>query len=114
MARYLLLSISDNETAENIAEYLSNGTDVVYLQPSEVKLLGMYAQPTMFCNNCSSGRRVRSYTRGKKYGWWVCTVCKKPSNVGEIKTARAVVSQGVNLLLDMSSEVVTDFDGMIS
>lgn len=41
----------------------------------------IYRRPTTFCT-CEIGSRKKGggWTRGKKYGWWVCAVCKKPSS----------------------------------
>lgn len=42
----------------------------------EVK--GLYKHPTLFCN-CTSGKKIQiAFTKGLKYGWWVCAQCRKP------------------------------------
>jgi hypothetical protein len=67
----------------------------------------------MFCEggHRGKGKFTYSYTRGKKYGWWVCTTCYKPSGVGGfMKTLRAVLSQGVNQLPDGNKDVAEVFD----
>ena len=62
-------------------------------------IVGVYRRPTMFCESasgCSTGKRVRGFTKGKKWGWWVCGVCKKPT-YGWGSNHQAVVGSGVNL-----------------
>ena len=42
-------------------------------------LVGIFKVPTLFCEGGHTAKRVTGYTRGKRYGWYVCSVCKKPS-----------------------------------
>lgn len=70
-----------------------------------VKILGaiisaVYKKPSKFCtpdDGHLKGKGSRSFTRGRKYGWWVCAVCGKPTK----KWARGDIwhfSMGYNLL----------------
>jgi len=108
MARIVVLRFDDDKTAE---EFVKNGKDFLDATYDVfwggVSLVGLFAMPTMFCpssgsGGCSQSKRVRAWQRGRKFGWWVCAVCKKPSGFvppgkpNEIW--RRVVSQGVNLL----------------
>jgi hypothetical protein len=39
------------------------------------KVKGVYKYPTLYCEG-SCGRW--GFTQGRRWGWWVCAVCKKP------------------------------------
>lgn len=47
------------------------------------KVIGVFKKPTLYCNPADGHRnRKKTYqgwTRGKKYGWWVCSLCGKPT-----------------------------------
>lgn len=80
MARYVLLSFSSNADAEY---FVRANAKVVETCPFEVT--AVYGKPTQHCDPSdghrgkrSGNRRVVGYTRGKKFGWWVCTACGKP------------------------------------
>jgi hypothetical protein len=90
MARYVVLEFEHNEDADMFTQdMLHDGESVV----------GVFAKPTQFCK-CKGGKgRIHAYTRGRKFGWWVCSTCKKPQRVHKPdRLMRHVVSQGVNLL----------------
>jgi hypothetical protein len=59
-----------------------------------------YKKPTKFCEPDDGHRgrkRTTGWTRGRKYGWWVCGVCGKPTKkwaTGDIWQ----YSMGYNLL----------------
>lgn len=41
--------------------------------------VAVYKVPTLFCEGDHPGGRLsESFTKGLKYGWWVCRVCHKP------------------------------------
>jgi hypothetical protein len=92
MARYVVLHFDDNEEAEQL----------VNLYPSlyqEGKVVALSPAPTKFCEDPFSqhGNKKAGYFRGKKYGWWVCSVCGLPTPAwGE--SYAAVLSSAVNLL----------------
>lgn len=45
----------------------------------EVK--GLYKLPTLYCD-CTSGKKTEiAFTKGLKYGWWVCAKCRKPKRL---------------------------------
>jgi hypothetical protein len=46
------------------------------------KVVAAYKKPTKFCEPQDGHRGTKTtggWTRGKKYGWWVCGVCGKPT-----------------------------------
>jgi hypothetical protein len=67
MARYLLVQVDRNDTADRLRDRL----DAV----AGLKVIGMFAKPTQFCE-CEedTGRSVR----GSRFGWSLCPNCKKP------------------------------------
>lgn len=104
MARIVVLSFEDNEEAEAFADAVKFYVADRMTNQRRVfpEVLGLFAYPTLFCESSGSGgcrvsgRRVAGWTRGLKYGWWVCAVCKKPSGFNKDSLFRSVVSQGVN------------------
>lgn len=110
MARAVVLVFDDNAAAEKLAKDWNNLGDYFdgWSEPNS-EVVGLFAVPTQFCPNsgsggCSTNKRVRAWSRGKKFGWWVCSICKKPSGFvppdkrDRPELWRRVISQGVNLL----------------
>src|SRR6266496_15659 len=84
MAVYLLLRVDNEEEAKAFArDVLSNPESPVFSPSQEnevrMRLYGIWKAPTMFCE-CTTLKK-RAFTRGKNYGWYVCTQCGKPSKV---------------------------------
>ena len=84
MARYVLVSFDDNEKADTfvtacqdtgILGVVSNEDASMRHFAPEVR--AVYQMPTKFCD-CTDGKN-RKFTRGKKYGWWVHSLCGKPT-----------------------------------
>ena len=93
--RYVVLKFDDNDDAEAFVQLALR--DPI----KEYEAMGLFAGPTQFCT-CTGGRgRIHSWTRGQRFGWWVCKSCKKPSEAtgGPLQQMRAVVSQSRNLLV---------------
>lgn len=69
MALLLLLTFDDEQEALDLAEQYENKG-----------LVGIYKKPTMFCEfeTRACNKRPQGFTRGLKYGWWVCQGCRKP------------------------------------
>lgn len=86
MAVYVLLTFDKDDDAKKFVgsvleektafvqegNFCENGFEV----PASVR--GVWKKPTLFCE-CESRDKKRGFTRGKKYGWWVCVKCGKPS-----------------------------------
>ena len=70
MAVRVLLEFDDEEEGRRfVRDVIAYGT----------KVYGIYKKPTQFCE-CIGGRKTsRAFTRGLNYGWWVCSVCMKPT-----------------------------------
>lgn len=70
MARLMLVSVDDNEKALKLMARL-DGVD-------GVKTIGLYGQPTQFCDGtCQAGNMNAKSVHGKKFGWRMCPVCRK-------------------------------------
>jgi hypothetical protein len=55
---------------------------LVYSTLKGLKLRGAWRIPSKFCNPADGHRKsgkIQGWSRGKKYGWWVCTDCGKPT-----------------------------------
>ena len=78
MAKYLLLAFDEDADAEEFAKAML-AKRVMPALPDKpgITLRGMWKKPTMFCQ-CTA-IKGRAWTRGKKWGWWVCTQCGRPS-----------------------------------
>jgi hypothetical protein len=108
MAYMVLLSFDDEEEALNFADaglegrlyYANERTSMAKVRDGEVEAI--YKKPTMFCQTpggCTSGgRRSGGFTMGQKWGWWVCSICGKPSQLWVESLLRKHSSFGKNLL----------------
>ena len=114
MARYVVLSFEDNEEADmfvaSTIAFLpaSNASDDPEIART-VEVVGLYAQPTQFCDlphtkaewkEYESKHAKQAWTRGAKYGWIICVICHKPSgkHLPPDGLARVIISRAVNLL----------------
>ncbi len=128
MARYLVLSFDDNAQAETLVEdwwramqTLPKDEDdkvnvrlLTPIQENDVEctIVGLVGKPTQFCDPSDDhlkgrGKTGRGFTRGKKWGWWVCAICKRPTK-GWAAGWKAVVGDGRNLLNDLLKELEDD------
>jgi hypothetical protein len=81
--RYVVISIEDNNVADKFTEDILNSLQMGYpFVPRGAQIVGSFAVPTKFCDPTDGHRGKKTeagWTRGKKYGWWVCGACKKPT-----------------------------------
>jgi hypothetical protein len=95
VARYVLLAIDDDKAATALVKQIQKWKGVNITIPSvtldttgeivpdvevEVKatVRGVWARPSTFCE-CAGA--TGGFSRGTKLGWWVHTVCGKPSKL---------------------------------
>lgn len=64
--RFLVVLEVDEETARRAAT--KSNTRAVFRLPGS------------FCTELNHGKQ-RGYTKGRRFGWWVCYQCRKPSRV---------------------------------
>lgn len=101
MAKYVLLQFDDEADADGIIhEILSHrpNADGISVEPGQFyqcTLRAVFKKPTKFCE-CTNVKK-RGFTRGQKYGWWVCDQCKKPTQ-GWARLELAYQVFGKNLL----------------
>jgi hypothetical protein len=86
VAKYVLLQFDNDDQADKFIESVDK--DEVYRDTSgwledaervhSFFVRGVYKKPTKFCE-CTGNMKNRAFTRGTKYGWWVCTKCGKPT-----------------------------------
>jgi len=90
LAKYLVLSFENDADADGFIKalqwheqamvpYIEQLFDAGNYEFVDCELVAVYKKPTKFCE-CTATKK-RGWTRGKKYGWWVCDQCKKPSKV---------------------------------
>jgi len=84
MAKYVLLEFGDDEEAERFMEEMKAGLigvlqDMNITKAFQPLLRAVYKKPTKFCE-CIGDMKSRGFTRGRKYGWWVCTKCGRPTH----------------------------------
>jgi hypothetical protein len=68
------------------------------------ELVGVFKAPTSYCDPSDGHRGKKTdagWTRGKKYGWWVCAACKKPSRAWG-RNLNAVLGSAKNILNDLA------------
>lgn len=74
MARYLLVSVDDNDRADVLRGRLDS--------VSGVKVVGLFGKPTNFCDGtCQAGDLNAKSLTGRKFGWRICPICKKAKKV---------------------------------
>lgn len=89
MARYVVLAFDNDDEADAFVS-VCNETGIVGVFAHEMGrhvrhfapiVRAVFQKPTKFCDCMSTGKntKARGFTRGKKYGWWVCSICKKPT-----------------------------------
>ena len=120
MARLVVLEFDDDGEADTLVEDWNRARQeaprqedgtlrIVLLTPQQendvqCKIIGMYKRPTLFCDP-SDGHRCRKtnsgWTKGKKWGWWVCGSCHKPSKLWG-NNVSAIIGSARNLLLEES------------
>lgn len=49
-----------------------------FAEAHEAKVIAIHKRPTQFCQGCSGRKTDIGFTRGTKFGWWVCAKCRKP------------------------------------
>jgi hypothetical protein len=112
MARLLVLSFDPDKEAVDFIEYWFKHKDeegfAKFQTPDgrtvEAEVVGLYAQPTKFCTSAgyhkASGRNKISFVKGNRFGWWICTVCSKPST-GWGQSVSAVIGSGRDLFMEL-------------
>jgi len=81
-SRYLVIEFDDEASASRLREQIDNATR----KGKGFRVVGLFAKPSAYCQ-CDprthvSDRNNRStLRRGKKYGWWVCTTCRRPTAI---------------------------------
>jgi len=99
MAKYVLVAFDDDKDADKFVEFVHNVSSVIIgfagdKEELDAAVRGVWKKPTKFCE-CTGGRA--GFTRGRKYGWWVCATCKRPTE-GWANGDHWQLSLGVNLL----------------
>lgn len=88
-SRYLLVEFDDETSATKLKEQIDKATR----GGKRFRVVGLFAKPQAPYCRCgketSTKVQATSLKRGKKFGWWVCTECKRPA---------ASISGLVNLL----------------
>ena len=79
--RYLLIEFDDAESANALRTQIDSASR----KGKKYRAVGLFAIPgPTFCD-CGKETSTRtegsSLKRGKKFGWWVCSICKKPSTM---------------------------------
>jgi hypothetical protein len=106
MAKYVILAFDSDDEADKFVEETQaqqavwvGGTDCPCYpdEGTELKcdVRGVFRKPTKFCS-CTSVKS-RGFSRGRKYGWWVCSQCGKPT-VGWGRGDHWFLALGKNLL----------------
>jgi hypothetical protein len=95
----VILEFDDEEGAKEVCRQVVNTGNVVGVKlfadagdgyPSAryfavvARLKGVFKVPTKFCEDAEPGHRVgkkthQGWARSKNYGWWVDSVCKRPT-----------------------------------
>lgn len=80
-SRYLLIEFDEAATADKMLERINDATRA----GRSYRAIGYFSKPTP--PYCRCGREVTTKAqasttkRGRKFGWYVCTECKRPSSM---------------------------------
>lgn len=78
--RYLLIEFDDPQSADALRARIDNATR----EGKRYRVVGMFAIPgPQFCEcdtKVDTKTQRSTLQRGRKFGWWVCKVCKKPDS----------------------------------
>lgn len=112
MARAIVLTFEDNAEAEDFIEVFNRSRRQERFEGKGAQLELMVAIPTVFCEHSGSGgcrpsgKKYGGWARGKKWGWWCCAICGKPSgHPSPMKRLRSCLGQARNLLEEKTTEV---------
>jgi hypothetical protein len=84
MALMVMVVVQDDEAALSLVEWIEAGGGEKEPDLSTMTVPVIYRAPTMFhraFETHGKGKMGSTWTLGQKYGWWVCTTCKKPSEL---------------------------------
>ena len=84
MAYLVLLDFLDEAQALSLVQDMLDNPDGAILTPVQensiyAELKGIYKRPTAVCESGGCGKRPAGFMRGLKWGWWVCSSCRRPS-----------------------------------
>jgi hypothetical protein len=103
MPTQVLVEFATEAEAKAFAKALIQGQQLVTEHPGgggafhgKATAIGAFKVPTKFCANTS--HRSAGYTRGQKYGWWVCGVCRLPTEKWADNADRWRYALGINLI----------------
>jgi hypothetical protein len=72
MARYLLVELDNNDSADRMRAQIDNAG-------KPMRVVAMFAKPGALCEcEVTSAKSVR----GAKFGWWLCAECRRPKSGG--------------------------------
>lgn len=80
-SRYLIIEFDDEASASRLRAQIDNATKA----GKRFRVVGLFAKPTNYCR-CDPRKHVTdkagksTLKRGKKFGWWVCIECKRPTS----------------------------------
>lgn len=79
-SRYLLIEFDDEHSATRLREQIDNASR----KGKGFRVVGLFAKPQAPYCECArevtTRQRASTLKRGMKFGWYVCTVCKRPSS----------------------------------
>lgn len=92
MARYIVVEVEDNAAAQELIDSLTEKTSDAIRAGNLMRVVGTFVRPNRTCQ-CPDWQTVNyrdptklkneaGVERGLKFGWWVCSRCKRPRKAG--------------------------------
>lgn len=85
MARYIVVEFADNGDAEAFISAVAGDSKV----DGKRRVVGVFVKPIKLCGcadwrhiNYGDKNREHEVVRGERFGWWICTRCKRPRRAG--------------------------------
>jgi hypothetical protein len=76
LAKQFVKAALEDDIYASLGEWLEDATRL------RTFVIGVFKKPTKYCDPGDGHRGKKTsggWTRGKKYGWWVCGICGKPT-----------------------------------
>lgn len=85
MARYLLIEIDSNTSAERLLKQIDGMDDT-----KGMRVVAMFRRPTQLCECTKVAKSNHANSRpdcslGDRFKWWICNQCRKPrAGMGQV------------------------------
>lgn len=92
MARYLVIEFDDDAQADALRAQIDTAT----AKGKKFRVVGLFGRPKTFCScYIDKTNMTNSRVRGAKFGWWVCTTCRR-ARLGDHQANNLILGAGMD------------------